>query len=487
MLIFRKVKKEVHIAAANPENFEILDFVRKKTGFEPRLFLASPADIKNALKGYDKRTDGSLKNIIEVNAPEQGASEEQAEKITEQFPTIELVNNIFEKAIAANASDIHIEPAQQLVNVRYRIDGILHKIAELPKELLPSVDARIKIMANMKIDEHMKPQDGRIHYNYHDQKIAIRVSIIPTLYGAKIALRLLEMNQKMFTLKKLGLNKKDFQLIKKEINLSQGMILVTGPTGSGKTTTLYTLLKMLNREGVNISTIEDPIEYGLENVNQMQIKPSVGLTFASGLRSMLRQDPNIIMIGEIRDTETAQIAVNAAMTGHLVLSTLHTNSAFLTPQRLIEIGVAPYLVNSVINLLIGQRLVRKLCPKCKIKIRMVDKTIKEYEKIFPLSESYKKILAAGLLPKGKKINQSAIYRPGKCSYCNNTGFKGRVGIYEIIKVDRSLRKLILKDSSEISIKNHVLKNNILTMCEDGLLKMFQGQTTFEEIIRVTKE
>lgn len=487
IIVFKKIKEVIYVASVAPDNFEIIDFIKKKTGFTVKLFLTTPADISYALKRYKTNIGESFDKIIEQSIAEALTVESSAEKMAEYVPIITIVSSIFNKAISLDASDIHIESSHKKVFIRFRIDGILYRMAELPKELLPALVSRIRILANLKIDEHMTPQDGRIHYNYNDQEIAVRVSIIPTLHGAKIALRLLEMNQKMFTLHKLGLNKKHHQLIKKEINISHGMILVTGPTGSGKTTTLYTLLRILNKENVNICTIEDPIEYGIDNINQMQIKPQVGLTFANGLKSLLRQDPNILMVGEIRDTETADIAVNAAMTGHLVLSTLHTNNAFVAPQRLNEIGVPSYLINTVINLVIGQRLVRRLCPHCKIKIRSVKKSIDDYKKFFKVAEAFKKLQRLELLGRKNKLYEVKLFRPRGCAKCNNTGYRGRVGIYEIIKADNELKKLILKDSSEVSIKNHLLKKNVLTMAEDGLLKVFNGLTTLDEVIRVTKD
>jgi type II secretory ATPase GspE/PulE/Tfp pilus assembly ATPase PilB-like protein len=294
------------------------------------------------------------------------------------------------------------------------------------------------------------------------------------------------MKQKMFSLPKLGLNKNHANILKDEIVVPQGMILVTGPTGSGKTTTLYTLLRMLNTEEVNICTIEDPVEYGIDNINQMQVKPQVGLTFANGLKSLLRQDPNVIMVGEIRDTETANIAVNSAMTGHLVLSTLHTNNAFSAPQRLVEIGVQPYLVNSVINIAVGQRLVRTLCKHCRIKLRSSEKLLKEFSQDLNFAGTLKKLQQLGHLPSKAKLSDIQFYRHRGCSKCNNTGYTGRVGIYEVFKVDDKLRNIILHDSSEKAVKDYLLKKDTLTMTEDGLLKVFNGQTTIDEVIRVTK-
>jgi len=307
------------------------------------------------------------------------------------------------------------------------------------------------------------------------------------LNGTKIVLRLLDTQDKDFSLKRLGLNQKDLTTMKTEIAHPQGIILVTGPTGSGKTTTLYTLMRMLNKENVNICTIEDPIEYGLEGINQTQINLMAGLTFANGLRSLLRQDPNIIMVGEIRDIDTADISINAAMTGHLVLSTLHTNNAFLAIQRLTEMGVQPFLAASVVNMIIGQRLVRKICPHCQSKSHLTKNLVAEYKKFFNLEEIFCKLKKLNLIPRSQSLYQIKLLHGKGCEKCSFTGYRGRVGIYEILKVDKNIYKTILKDPSAESIKREAMKQGVLTMTEDGVLKVLSGQTTFEEVLRVTKE
>lgn len=486
-LPFKKVKDYLCVATSAPDNKQIAEFVKKKTGLEPVMFLSSPADIQQALTKFKKEVTDDFAGLLDKSTQDALAANVPLEKMVEFIPVIKIVNTIIEKAISSEASDIHIEPAKNKIFIRFRMDGLLYKIAELPKQILPMIVARIKIISNLKIDEHMVPQDGRFQFNFDGQDNALRVSIIPTLHGPKIALRILEMKEKMLTLQKLGLNRAHYQILKKEINIPQGMILVTGPTGSGKTTTLYSLLKMLNREDVNICTIEDPIEYGLDNINQMQVKPQAGLTFAGGLRALLRQDPNIIMVGEIRDTETAEIAVNAAMTGHLVLSTLHTNNAFIAPQRLIEIGVQPYLVNTVMNIIIGQRLVRKLCRHCRIKLRQPEKMLDDYNEFLNLDAAFAKLKKADLLPPKFDKSGLELYRPKGCPKCNFTGYKGRIGIYEVLVADEGLHQIILKDATETAIKNHLYKKGTLSMAEDGILKVLNGKTTFEEILRVTKE
>ncbi|MFH0820112.1 MAG: GspE/PulE family protein [bacterium] len=487
VIIFKKIKDVIHVAITNPENYQILEFIKKKTELEPIPHLTTPKDINVALRKYNTQIGEDLAQIIDYSVKEAAALNVSPEQAARFLPVIKMVNGIIEKALGKGASDIHVEPTLDKIIIRYRIDGMLNRVAELPKEALPLFITRIKILANLKIDEHMIPQDGRFHFKYQDQEIAIRVSIIPTLHGPKAALRLLEMQQKVFTLRKLGLNQNHYGLLKNEIKANQGMILVTGPTGSGKTTTLYTLMRMLNREDVNICTIEDPIEYSIDNINQMQVKPQVGLTFASGLRSLLRQDPNIIMVGEIRDEETASMAANSAMTGHLVLSTLHTNNAFFVVQRLYEMGIQPYLLASVINLVIGQRLVRRICSNCRGRGRFPEKIIANYQPFLKIKETITKLKKQDLLPKDIKVQEFRLLHGRGCAKCNYTGYQGRVGIYEILKIDRKMRKLILSDNSEEAIRRYAASQNILTMAEDGILKVLNGVTTFDEVLRVTKE
>jgi len=489
VIVFKKVKDEIFVATTAPENKQIIKFIGKKTELTPKVFITTPKDIKLALNKYNNTvfSDG-ISHIVDLNNGDDMESQEvPAEKMAGLVPVIKMVNNAIETGISNGASDIHIEPGYDKLKIRMRVDGILHKIVELPRAMLPAVITRVKILANLKIDEHMAPQDGRFQYKFNDKEVALRVSVMPTLYGPKAVLRLLEMKEKMLTLQKLGLNKIHLRILKKEIYTSHGMILVTGPTGSGKTTTLYTLLRMLNSEKVNICTIEDPIEYGIEDINQVQVRPKHGLTFASGLRALLRQDPDVLMVGEIRDIETANIAINSAMTGHLVLSTLHTNNAFLTPQRLMEMDAQPYLVTSVLNVIIGQRLVRKLCPHCKIKSRAPEKLLENFTAFIPVKETYRKLQNIGLIPKDQKFSEVSFYRSRGCRKCGETGYKGRVGIYEIIYLDDDLRKFILNDPNETNLREHLLKRKVMTMIEDGLLKVFNSQTTIDEILRVTKE
>lgn len=489
VIIFKKIKKIIYVATTNPENKLVFNFIKKKTGFEPKIFLTTPKDLQTGLKKYKTEIATEFEKIIQESTNQVLSLHENPEKLAQIVPTIKMVDTIIEQALLQNASDIHIEPILEKISVRYRIDGIMQKIVALPKEILPPVVTRIKILANLKIDEHRLPQDGRFKFNFSDRPVAIRVSVMPTMNGAKVVLRLLDVKEKQFSLRRLGLNPRDLVSVKKEISKPHGLILVTGPTGSGKTTTLYAILRLLNKEGVNICTIEDPIEYGLEGINQTQINPAAGLTFASGLRSLIRQDPDIIMVGEIRDLETAEMAVNAAMTGHLVLSTLHTNSAFLVIQRLIEMGVKPFLAASVINVVMGQRLVRRICRYCKSQRGSTEKILAQYQGYFDLENTLTKLKRLNLLPLVGFNSLSEIkFTHGKgCPKCHGTGYLGRVGIYEILKNDQNLYQTILKDPTAAAIKNEALKHDLLTMTEDGLLKIFKGLTTFEEVLRVTKE
>jgi len=488
VIIFKKIKNIIFVATTNPENTQTIEFIKKKTGFEPKIFITSPHDIKHALNKYKSEISQEFAKIIQDSIAEAMTIHDTAENMAHHVPVINMVNTVIEKALSQNASDIHLEPNTTKVTIRFRIDGFLHKIVELPKDILPAFVTRIKIMSNLKIDEHRLPQDGRFKYLYNDKEVAVRVSAVPTLHGTKIVLRLLDTKENLFTLKRLGLNQKDFNLIKKEITHPHGMILSTGPTGSGKTTTLYTLLHLLNKEDVNICTIEDPIEYGIEGINQTQINPTAGLTFANGLKSFLRQDPNIIMVGEIRDFDTAEIAINAAMTGHLVLSTLHTNDAFLAIQRLVEMGIQPFLAASVVNIIIAQRLVRRICPDCKTQAGLNRTILERNKKVFNLPKAFTKLKKYNLMPKDcHNLSEIKFYQGRGCPKCNGTGYRGRVGIYEILKIDKKMYQTILKNPSADSIKKAALKQGVLTMIEDGILKVFEGKTTLDEVLRVTKE
>ncbi len=487
VVIFKKDKEIIHVATTDPENTQTLDFIKQHTGLGVELYITTPGDIEYALKKYNSDIGEEFGRIIQDSIDETIASHDTMEKIAEYVPVIKMVNTIMDRAMVRHASDIHVEPNGVKVTIRYRIDGLLHKIVELPKEVTAALVARIKLLSNLKIDEHRIPQDGRFKFNYNEREVAVRVSIIPTLYGSKMVMRLLDSKEKQFSLNARGFNKKDLALLKEEIKKPHGMILVTGPTGSGKTTTLYTILKLLNKEQVNISTIEDPIEYGLDGINQMAVNTAAGLTFSNGLRSLLRQDPDVLMVGEIRDYETAEISVNSAMTGHLVLSTLHTNNAFLAPQRLVDMGVQPFVAGSVINLIIAQRLVRTVCDNCSRKVRSVPKLLERYCNDCNLDEVIKRLKKMDLLLADATIETMNFQEGAGCEQCNDTGYQGRTGIYELVKVDEKMGEVIIHSHSADAVKKQALATGTLTMLEDGLLKVFAGKTTFEEVLRVTKE
>ncbi|MEK7641061.1 MAG: GspE/PulE family protein [Patescibacteria group bacterium] len=390
----------------------------------------------------------------------------------DQIPIIDLVDNIVGDASVSRASDIHIDPAEKKVVIRFRVDGVLHDIYELPKEIQSEVITRIKVLSGLRTDEHRAAQDGRFRLNIEGLNVDVRVSIAPTYYGENGVLRLLSEKGEAYTLEAMGFRGRDLEIVTRNMHKPYGMILATGPTGSGKTTTLYTILKMLSTKEVAIITIEDPVEYAIEGIEQIQVNPRTGLTFADGLRSILRQDPNIVMVGEIRDQEAAGIAVNAALTGHLLLSTIHTNDAPTTLPRLLDMGIEPFLIASTVNIAIGQRLVRKLCDKCKTKKDISPEELKSLARAIP-----EKLLAG----------HKTFYYGAGCDNCDKSGYKGRIGIYEVLEMDDELRSALLRNADSSEIKRIAMKNGMTTMTEDGFLKALDGLTTIEEILRVTHE
>lgn len=484
VVVFKKIQNEIHLAASNPDHDQIVAFVRRHTKLEPTVFLTTPDDITQALKRYQTELSADFEKIIEDSLRETEQGNESEEDLARHLPIISMVNAVIERALSQHASDIHLEPTAESVVIRFRVDGLLRKIVTLPNILLAPMVARLKLMANLKIDEHRLPQDGRFQYPYNDRDIAVRVSVVPTLHGSKMVLRLLDAKTQRFTLRGLGLNNYDDAIMKREILKPNGMILVTGPTGSGKTTTLYTVLQMLNSETVNICTVEDPIEYGLPGVNQTQINPVGGLTFANGLRSILRQDPNVIMVGEIRDPDTADIAVNAAMTGHLVLSTLHTNSAAQTVQRLVEMGIPPYLLASTLNAVVAQRLVRKVCKYCGTKSHLTERLRETLKLPFDLDVSVQKLQRAGLLKPETQLHEYSIAVKHGCDKCQGTGYLGRLGIYQVLSMNNDFHEVLIRTQDPAAIDAEAARQNILTMTDDGVGKILQGQTTFEELLRV---
>jgi len=490
LIAFDGDDKEIKIATLNPDDLEIFEFIKKKTNLEPKIYLTTPESIKDNLKQYHKGLKAEFDYLTkETGKAENGKEgEKDLKKLAEDLPVVRIVDTLLEYAIFQEASDIHIEPEEKDIIVRYRIDGILHNVMILPKNAQSGIVARIKILSNLKVDEHRLPQDGRFKIANEEYKVSFRVSIIPTFDGEKIVMRLLNEKAQILNLEQLGFQPSSLEIIKRNLKKPHGMLLVTGPTGSGKTTTLYTILNILNTPEVNISTVEDPIEYRMPKVNQSQINPKIGFTFATGLRALLRQDPNIIMVGEIRDQETAEIAVHAAMTGHLVLSTLHTNDAVTTLPRLSDMGVPSFLVATTTNLIVAQRLVRKICPNCIQSFNLDKQAIEELNKFLNVGNLLKTLEEEKAIVSSKEGLESVLFYRGKgCKKCNNSGYKGRIGIYETLEITKEISDLILKKANANEIKTQAEKQGMLAIVEDGFIKAKNGITTIEEIMRVTKE
>src|SRR3989344_2040106 len=490
VIAFRKKNNELDLAMTDPEDLQTREFVKKKTGFVIKPFLATDSGLEAALTQYHSNLKAefekiltSKKNDVKMDDKEEGS---QLVKMAQEIPVVRVVDTLLEYAIFEGASDIHIEPQEKEVTVRYRIDGILHDVMTLPKVIQPALVARIKVLSNLKIDEHRLPQDGRFKIQTDQYNISFRVSTIPIFDGEKVVLRLLDEGAKAVTFEELGFARSALDIIKGNLSRSHGMTLITGPTGSGKSTTLYTVLSMLNTKGVNISTIEDPVEYRIFGVNQMQVNPKISLSFAMGLRALLRQDPNIIMIGEIRDKETAEEAVHAAMTGHIVLSTLHTNNAAGAIPRLLDIGVEPYLIASTLNTVVGQRLVRKICQDCKEIKKIDEKTAESLSRDFDL-DSLVEVMKREGVEKVKRVTDLDFYEGKGCEKCNHTGYKGRMGIYEVLNVSEPVQKLIVSQATTNQIQSQAVQESMVLMWQDGFIKAHQGLTTINEVLRVTKE
>lgn len=493
VICFDADENSIKVATINPNNLQLIDFLQKTVDKKIEVYQTTPSSLKEGLKLYQKSLEAEFKEIASSKS-DKSLSETDVKKnknlkeLAQDLPVIRIVDTLLEYAILEGASDIHIEPMEKNVLVRYRIDGILRDVMTLPKNAQAGIVARIKILSNLKLDEHRLPQDGRFKIETNKYKVAFRVSIIPVFDGEKIVMRLLDESGKILNLEDLGFQKKPLELVKQNIKKPNGMILVTGPTGSGKTTTLYTILNILNSPKVNISTIEDPIEYHLPRINQSQVAPKIGFTFAAGLRSLLRQDPDIIMVGEIRDLETAEIAIHAAMTGHLVLSTLHTNSAVATIPRLLDMGIAPFLVASTTNLIIAQRLVRKICQHCITSYNLPSEVIKDLEQQFDIPNILETLEKEKIInDKQTPLNKLLFYKGKGCKKCGNSGYKGRIGIYEVLEVNDKFSKLIMSKASAAELRQAALENNMMTMIEDGFIKAKNGITTIEEVLRVSKD
>ncbi len=477
-------KGVVSIATTDPEDLQTIDFIKKKTGMEVKVSLTNPESIKNLIKQYHKGIKEEFKSFT-PEAPLTGLNKGEAQP--EDLPIVKIVDTFLEYAIFEGASDIHIEPEEKDLVVRYRIDGVLRDVMTLPKETQAGVVARVKVLSNLKLDEHRLPQDGRFKIETDEAKVAFRVSVIPVFDGEKIVMRLLDESKQIVSLENLGFLEQPLEVLKRQIAKPNGIILVTGPTGSGKTTTLYTVLSSLNTPKVNIVTVEDPIEYRMPRVNQSQVNPKIGYTFATGLRSILRQDPNIVMVGEIRDKETAEIASHAAMTGHLVLSTLHTNDAPGALPRLTEMGVANFLVASTTNLIIAQRLVRKICPHCIQSYTLTKKEVEDLGKQFNLEDIVNFLIKQKELEEGMGVEEINFFRGKGCVKCGQKGYKGRLGIFEVLEVTDEMAEAILENKSKEDMYKLAMEQGMINMAQDGFIKAKRGVTTLEEVLRVTKE
>jgi type IV pilus assembly protein PilB len=461
MIPLKKEEDKLFVAMADPMDFYAIEDLRLSTGFQIQPAIATKDDILRTInKYYD--VDDVFDDIPDASKEGEGIEEEAI--VDQDSPVVRLVNQLLSNAIAQKASDIHIDPQESKVVIRYRIDGILRTERTLPKHMQSMLVARIKIMANMDITEFRIPQDGRIKTNIEFRPVDLRVSTLPTVFGEKVVMRILDLSSALNDIEQLGFNSLNLKRFKTLIEKPTGIILITGPTGSGKSSTLYAALNYLNDEEVNIITIEDPVEYQLEGVNQIQVNPNVGLTFAKGLRAILRQDPNIIMVGEIRDKETVEVAIRASLTGHLVLSTIHTNDTISTITRLIDMGVEPFLVATSISGIIAQRLVRKVCRDCA--------------EVHPPSKREKEMFAR------RGISISKIVRGKGCASCNMTGYKGRMAIHEVLMVNEEMKKLIMNGEPLSKLREVAIKNKTIFLIDDGLLKVKQGLTTTEEVLRV---
>jgi type IV pilus assembly protein PilB len=560
----------VNLAMSDPMDIQAVQFIEKEVGFSTKVFIATTSDILQALDLYKEGLSSEISKVIEESEEEisidsnelaeDKINSQNVQEIVQEAPIARALNIILEYAVKSRASDIHIEPREAFIQIRYRVDGILLDTMSLPTSILSSLTTRIKILANLRIDEHRIPQDGRIKIKVGSQVVSIRVSTLPIVDGEKVVMRLLDESGKPPTLEELGFSGTALWGIKSSLAKPHGMLLVTGPTGSGKSTTLYSALSMLNSIEVNISTVEDPIEYRMPGVNQTQVNTKTGMTFASGLRALLRQDPDIIMVGEVRDKETAEMAVHAALTGHVVLSTLHTNNAAGCLPRLLDMEVEPFLISSTVNAVIGQRLVRKLCPDCRAPYQVPPEQIEEVIKEFDLdpnflfttpSKELAKVVAEsvtqskdagvggehtipappGLTDKESILDQIAkdpdiinrtlgqaeesqkslrekiflvndtakkeshsghnlsltLFRGVGCRKCGNTGYKGRLGIYEVLEVSDKIQAAIINHESTDSLQKISVEEGMITMGQDGFIKALIGVTTIEEVLRVTRE
>lgn len=497
------MKGRLAVGMIDPNNLQAVDFISRKIGKPIKPFMVSEASINTVLDQYSvsKEVSKVIGDVSDFNQQEQEYKEAVEERgkaksvvdLVQDAPVTRALKTILDHAAKSKASDIHIEPREDSLLVRFRIDGILHEIMTLPKSIEPAIVSRVKILSDLKIDEHRLPQDGEFRVNVEDRDIDIRVSIAPIVNGEQVVLRLLDKDESLLSFEKMGFRGRALRVLKDGINRPHGMTLATGPTGSGKSTTLYTCLNTIYSPEINIITLEDPVEYKMDGINQIQINTDIGLTFASGLRSVLRQDPDVVMVGEIRDHETGDLAVQAALTGHIVFSTLHTNSSAGVLPRLLDMNIEPFLIASTVNTVVGQRLVRRLCDNCK----------EQYSATASETDSVKKVLQ-GKLPKDEKErkelkeeygyealpmtteNAYTLYKGVGCKECKD-GYKGRAGIYEVFGMSNEIEKLLVNRETSSKIQEQAIKEGMLTMRQDGYLKALNGFTSLEEVNRVTAE
>jgi type IV pilus assembly protein PilB len=469
VIVFGQDEKGLKVAMSYPNNREVQDFIVKKTNLPMTVYFATEKDIEMSMKHYHEELQKSFDELINEKVKEAKSS------AVKEVPVSKIVDLIITQASQSKASDIHIEPEDEQTLVRFRVDGMLHDVLRLPFSLHEQVVSRIKVLARLRTDEHLSAQDGKLQLKINNEDMDVRVSVVPVVGGEKIVMRLLVSKSRRFSLLDLGFNEKDLDKVNNGFKKPHGMVLSTGPTGSGKSTTIYAMIKMINSRERNIATIEDPVEYEIAGVNQIQVNAKTNLTFADGLRAILRQDPDVIFVGEIRDEETAGIAINAAMTGHLVFSTLHTNDAATTLPRLMDMNIEPFLVASTVNVIIAQRLVRKICDRCK------------YSQMLS-HEDMTKDLPEWIVKKHFSVKkQTRAYRGKGCPVCHLTGYQGRIGVFEVLEISDAIRELISAKADADVINKKAIEEGMQTMLEDGIEKVRKGFTTLEEVLRVTKE
>ncbi len=505
-IAFGVVDGKLNVACVDPQNLQAMDFLSRKTGYLINAFLAPKSQIEHWLGTYSSDITEEVQEVLGGSEKDEldklSADVKKLEKtnpskiadIVQDAPVTRALNTIFEYAINSQASDIHIEPREQSVKIRFRIDGMLQEVMSLPKTTEPALVSRVKIMSNLKIDEHRIPQDGQAQYRTKGKTVDMRIAIAPISHGEQIVIRLLDKSEGLMNIDSLGFRGRSADILKRSMQKPYGMILSTGPTGSGKSTTLYAIIQTIKSGKINIVTLEDPVEYKMDGINQMQVNNAVGLTFANGLRSILRQDPNVIMVGEIRDHETADLAVQSSLTGHLVLSTLHTNSAAGVLPRLLDMGIEPFLIASTVNAVMGQRLVRRVCEECKKPYQAPESAVKMINKavghLLPKTQQDSARVGQSLGYDNLPIysqNAYTLYKGEGCANCTD-GFKGRIGVYEIFEMSENLEKLLLTANTTSSVvQQEAQKEGMLTMLQDGLMKTLTGITTIEEVSRVASD